>query len=1433
MTRAKRAMDTGVYSDALEASRSVLEQQSDNVEAMRIKARAELSLGYFENCTDTLDRLLSIDPDDESLQHTALKCAFQRIENLLTQSDTAETDSKAKVFEESVLRAKETADWFEKSKGKSEFHSFIHARCCRYRIQLLQSKTEKVTISGSEQPGDADRQAIIKALHIELDRHLESALNADPENWDAYLLQFWSLQSRRLHHRTWRLAGSIALLDELPTEFAEEVVNEILQIGDRTYPQRVELGFHVLDAVPLGGRESVRWKLTAVRLHQALSEWDKAKPYLHEILAVDPTGFEGRFQMAHNHYGRDDLEGAITILRKLAAATTDRAASSMISSLRGRALMGLGRINEASQALRNAIEYNPDNPSAREGLLELLAIEGALNERDIDDFLTEHASDGQAARVAMRIAISNGKPDEIRSVIEHVAKIHPLSDEHLRVLAEGHGYLQEFNKAESHLRELARRHPTELAPHLELAKAMLSAGKFLKVEQMLSRVHGQLEGAPGLNELLGQLFADVDPPRAIKQLRDVIKTDSSNITARLLLAQVFASLSNTHEALALIRDIHKIESDQANAHALAHRIYRLTGNNERADEHLAAIDLTKLDGRYQDAIRAQRELKAGRHDQAVLLCRRGILEGNQDPVLRLLLIDIYNERGEADKVERQMLGLVKSQPGNPRVFEMLTGFYLQRSRVLEGVAQLDQLKGFNEALANLAQAKLLNQSGLPEAALMRLETALKKYIQTRDVRSIEVADQIAAIHVKQGRRGAAADLYQQLITAGLTPVRSRLARIKLLLNDNNKADLTKQLDALTEKLGVGDRQEATDVIQLWIKLRRFDRAIGVLNMWLAADNKQADVHRWKGDLLLQSGQVEAGINAYESAILLEPERTDYQWKLANAQIKNTDFPRAKETFMRIAEVDPASAVRTRVAIGRTLAGIGLNLQAKKWLNQLEPSEVPVTAVFSYGEALTMLNQNRRALAAFDRIGPKDARYVMAQLFAAQLELRNKAKEAARSRIEKLARSPKYRLAAVRGILALKGKGRNFDELARWCDECLEVTDLPASLRLKWMDVQVAMRANEEKWNEVKQLLEVMKNLHPENVRVRALQIALLVYLDEWDHATQHCKSFPETESDIDEILESALMLPGAGKCRRASLGAVLGTLAKGNHEDARAIAERIESTSLIYKSDVKLLFDQVDAQTASNLALAEIALNLNLPQLSKAICKRVAERYPNQIVVWQLRARAALRLNESIEPLVAALKRLLPDTSLALHLTALQDASDGNREKAVTSWQALLVKQPHDDTVKYQLARALREAGQIDEAIGALESTLDSRVWKGVASNDLAFILAKHRPKQIGKAHRLALRAMDAMPNAAAVRDTLGWIEHLRGNNIEAVKHLQRALPITPNDAMLHYHLGIVYSRSGHHEWAIAHLRQGMAGDLSQDARTKSENALTKLVKNQ
>ena len=80
------------------------------------------------------------------------------------------------------------------------------------------------------------------------------------------------------------------------------------------------------------------------------------------------------------------------------------------------------------------------------------------------------------------------------------------------------------------------------------------------------------------------------------------------------------------------------------------------------------------------------------------------------------------------------------------------------------------------------------------------------------------------------------------------------------------------------------------------------------------------------------------------------------------------------------------------------------------------------------------------------------------------------------------------------------------------------------------------------------------------------------------------------------------------------------------------------------------------------------------------------------------------------------------------------------------------------------LGRALEQKGDYEAAIAEYETMLKQQPGSLIAANNLASLLSDHRTDKASLDRAYSLAAMLRKSQIPSFKDTLGWIEYLRGD---------------------------------------------------------------------
>jgi tetratricopeptide (TPR) repeat protein len=143
---------------------------------------------------------------------------------------------------------------------------------------------------------------------------------------------------------------------------------------------------------------------------------------------------------------------------------------------------------------------------------------------------------------------------------------------------------------------------------------------------------------------------------------------------------------------------------------------------------------------------------------------------------------------------------------------------------------------------------------------------------------------------------------------------------------------------------------------------------------------------------------------------------------------------------------------------------------------------------------------------------------------------------------------------------------------------------------------------------------------------------------------------------------------------------------------------------------------------------------------------------------------------------------------------------EGNADQALALYQQSIKDNPREVRF-YILAGELYESKQNwDQAKAMYQQALSVQPDQPLASNNLAYVMLT-QGGNLDVALAMAQRARRAMPDWPNAADTLGWAYYQKGVYQSAISQFQEALRLgekngAPDDAAIHYHLGVAYQKA-------------------------------------
>lgn len=1455
MQRAEIAVNRAKFDHALDLADKVLEVEPDNVQAARIKARSLLQLGRLDAAGKVIEALLVKHPQDVELHQMLVRWGvlhnLQLVENsaLIRVTDgriAIDADMMSQI--DNTRQVVETqAQWLANEGNKPAEAEYARAELADLRSRLYERHREllKNTLARTDEDRN-NRGPQIQQLETDIDRsradmqaRLASTLASDAEHKGAALRYNSVLLSRKQWKELWSFLEKSSEQKDLHEALVSQMVLSLLEIPSTVHPiaERLELGWKLTESVPVARRQSIDWWLTNARLHMMAGQYAKATPLLEQVRSKAPQNNDASYLLASCFYHQNQFKQANAILKNL-SVKLNRSAN--VALLHGMTLRELGD-NGAREALRHAIDLAPDNALAREQmiLLQNQSGESAAAQDDLQKLYDKDPSNPRAIRFMLQFLRAQGENDKVAQLLRQVEQIMPRRDEYMSSLVDGYVFLRQYKQAEETALEWVTRAGDKLEPNMVLIRLLLMQDKEVEARALITRMQAKFPQEQDLDELVGTLYLQQRSyDKAIEYFDKVLAKSDANTNARLKLAQAQFNLVLADEALENVKKILEEDPTHTEALSLASRIYQSQGNQQLATETLARIDTKKVDVRTNPLLAAQIKARAEQYEEAINIANQAIFAGNDDPALRLLVAAINVRQGNLAEAENQLVSLVRSQPDNWLAYSALGTFYAQNKMTEKGVSVLMGLSGSNQLYTRLALAGLLARSGSHARAMEQVEGLLKPMIQRRDARSITVASVIASLHIALKDPAKAVATYQQLIDAKLNVPAATLAQIDISLTSWKKGDdataPTKRLEALLTILTPEDRAVAFQIVRRLSVLQQYDSALKIVDGWLAQTPDNTSMQVIKGGLLLEAGRNVEAADVYLQATKVAPENAQLWLRLAQAYSRGYQFPQAENAYRMLGKLGTGARAASLTELGQLYAALGLNQQATEVFEELdrEGNLRDPRIIYAMGIAAKAIGKDDIAMNRFNQVPESSTLYSSAQIKITQIDQAHGRTDDARKRLSDLARNPATAVAAVQELANMSMRNKNEEQILRWSDQMLRMDSLPTSQRLVWLNLRAELAMSHRDWTGASQTLAQLYVLSAENPQIGARRILVALQTNKPDEARAiYRENKVLQQSPLGESLAALLGVESdAAAAKLPPLVQYYVAMRLGDVEMAKATVSSMPPQPMLYRSDMLAATQRPDISTPEfkgamgSLFAAELAQAVGMNELAAQLSENVLTRYYGLGLAQSVSAKTAAAVQNTPRQMWVKMAQQVPGTAAAELANSQVNVLDQKYDAAAENVRKLYAMEPDNVFVEYRLAGILIQAKKNDEAIKLLEQIVTKNDRFGVvASNDLAYMLAVHRPERLDEARKMADKARAALPNNPALLDTIGWINHLGNDNKAAQPLLVRASSAMRTSAEVHHHLGVVYAANGNKDWGRYHLQAAKSLPEAKDIKGLNE----------
>jgi tetratricopeptide (TPR) repeat protein len=157
-------------------------------------------------------------------------------------------------------------------------------------------------------------------------------------------------------------------------------------------------------------------------------------------------------------------------------------------------------------------------------------------------------------------------------------------------------------------------------------------------------------------------------------------------------------------------------------------------------------------------------------------------------------------------------------------------------------------------------------------------------------------------------------------------------------------------------------------------------------------------------------------------------------------------------------------------------------------------------------------------------------------------------------------------------------------------------------------------------------------------------------------------------------------------------------------------------------------------------------------------------------------------------------------------------ASLNQLDRAVAEFERVVALDPRSVPANTMLALLLQQQNRMKEAEATYRRVLAFSPRAPVAANNLAWLYA-NAGGDLDVALQLAQIAKEQLPENPDVNDTLAWVYYQRGLPEMAIPLVALALERSPDTAIYHYHLGLMYLKRGDSDLARRSLERALAAE--------------------
>jgi tetratricopeptide (TPR) repeat protein len=595
---------------------------------------------------------------------------------------------------------------------------------------------------------------------------------------------------------------------------------------------------------------------------------------------------------------------------------------------------------------------------------------------------------------------------------------------------------------------------------------------------------------------------------------------------------------------------------------------------------------------------------------------------------------------------------------------------------------------------------------------------------------------------------------------------------------------------------------------------RYADAVAALDLGTSRHPDDANLQLLKIAVKEQSGDKAGAVIDYSKLVQRNPQRTDLKNGLVALMVRAGQL-QAAEDFLRTAIREDGGRVDLKVKLLELLTqrDPAAAEQAAKEFTTAYPDQIPLRLVLAdiyltqkrYDEAKALLNETLAGKTL-------DKNLVAVRVKLATVAMTQKDMPGADHWLtEALQTDPNNRDALLQRAMLRLGRHEAEGAIS---DLRLVLRDHPEldTALILLAQAHLQLGASELAESQFWKALEA----NPSNPAAAFPVAASLVQRRDLDRAEEILngvlRAKPEDRSALELVAQLKVLRNDLQGARSA-----VSELAKNS--DSAPVANYI--SGLIFErqghhDEAILKFQQALEERPNQIdALHGLARSYNALNKRDALVTFLAEFIKKHPEVTD--ARTTLGLVHGIEKRWLQAEKVLQEaiqhdaTSVSAYaILANVYHQQGRFKDAGATYQRGLEKQPDSVPLLLGLAEHFERENDIDMAMATYQTLIDKAPTTDRAANNLAVLIADHRPDAASLVRARALVERFGSSAQAPQLDTYGWVALKAGEREKAINVLGKAVKTAPEVPLYHYHLGVANFELGNRDAAQLEFKKAI-----------------------